>query len=660
MQLLSRADLDPSLVFVAFLSLFAALLTLRAVPALHRIARPVSEEGMELVGTPLAALVATVLVMGELTATLPVFLLSMLGAAVLRNVVNRLSMPGILWLTGIGAGFLLTTLWSTLFILEAEPPAALRVVMLIGLGLAALLFLATQVAGLSREAVLTHERWQRPTAAPVAPRAVPPLKVSLQLPCYAEPPEVVIETMNRLAALDYADYEVLVCDNNTKDERLWRPLEAHCALLNRRLGREIFRFFHVAPLEGAKAGALNWLLDRMDPGAALIGVIDADYLARSDFLARLVPFFADPKLGYIQTPHDYRGFSDSSYLTACHWEYMPANKVDYPGYSEYGGGFTIGTMCLLRTQALRAAGGWAEWCLTEDSEVSVRIRAAGYEGLYLAETFGRGLIPETFDDYKKQRFRWTAGPVQQLRRHWRLFLPQPFAPAMPGWTKLLEVVRCIAPLQTLATLAFGLASLVGMIVALSLGVMHPMRVPPIAGLLLALGGATWWVRTMHRYRLSGCFSTEDMIRGEIARASLSWVVLVAGLAGLSKRPLAWRRTPKFAGMTAEDSPFASTMPETIAGTVTLLMALMCLSASDLIGDGVALLGFLGLSGLSAQFFCAPLMAAMAIRDASPDRRAARRPLPFPTMPEAGQPVPVLALQDVGPGPARRAPQAVRP
>jgi len=661
LHLLSRADLDPSLVFVAFLSLFAALLTLRAVPALHRIARPISEEGIELVGAPLAALVATLLVLGKLTAILPVFLLCMICAAVLRNVAHRFSMPGILWLTALGTGFVLTTLWSTLFILEAEVPTALRVVMLIGLGLASLLLVATQIAGLSREAVLTHERWRRPTAAPAAtPRAVPPFKVSLQLPCYAEPPEVVIETMNRLAVLDYADYEVLVCDNNTKDERLWRPLEAHCALLNRRLGREVFRFFHVAPLEGAKAGALNWLLDKMDPKAELIGVIDADYLARSDFLSRLVPFFADPKLGYIQTPHDYRGFSESSYLTACHWEYMPANKVDYPGYSEYGGGFTIGTMCLLRTQALRKAGGWAEWCLTEDSEVSVRIRAAGYEGLYLAETFGRGLIPETFDDYKKQRFRWTAGPVQQLRRHWKLFLPQPFAPAMPGWTKLLEIVRCIAPLQTLATIAFAVASLLGMIVALALGDMHPMRVPPVAGLLLALGGATWWVRTMHRYRLSGCFDTEDMIRGEVARASLTWVVLVAGIAGLSKRPLAWRRTPKFAGMTAEESPFASTMPETIAGSVMLLLALMCLSATGMIGGGVALLGFLGMFSLAVRFFCAPLMAAMAIRGASPDRRAAAKPLPFPTLPDAGQPVPVLSLQDVIPGPARRTPQPVRP
>ncbi len=491
--------------------------------------------------------------------------------------------------------------------------------------------IVSQIATFAREAVLTHERWRLPFAAPVVsaldkPFPEKPFKVSLQLPCYAEPPEVVIETMNRLAALDYDDYEVLVCDNNTKDEALWRPLEAHCALLNQRLGIERFRFFHVAPLDGAKAGALNWLMDKMDPAAELIAVIDADYFARADFLSRLAPFFADPQIGYVQTPHDYRGYQASSYLTAAYWEYMPCNKADYPGISEYGGAFTIGTMCLIRTEALRKAGGWAEWCLTEDSEVSVRIRAAGYRGYYFGETFGRGLIPETFDDYKKQRFRWTAGPVQQLRRHWKLFLPAPLAPRMPGWTKLLEVTRCLAPLQTLAGLAMGIAGMIGMMIALAAGAMEPLEIPSIVPLLLLVGGATWWLRTVHRYRLAGCKDMEDMIRGEIARASLTYVVLLAGVAGLSKRPLAWRRTPKFADLEAESSPFASTRSETIAGGVCLLIGLALLMAGGLLGSGAALLSFVGFASLGVQFLCAPLMAAMAIRRASPLRIPVRRPV----------------------------------
>ncbi|MCW2393718.1 MULTISPECIES: glycosyltransferase [unclassified Sphingobium] len=576
----------------------------------------------EFLGASFGALFATALVTWQIGSVIPIFLAAITLVAIARYYLVRFSMPGILWLTGAGLGSVMTSLWGTLFILEAGLPPLLMVLAFAALGLTLFAFLANLIASVAREAVLTHERWRLPVAIPSSDAAAAHLKVSLHLACYAEPPEIVIETMNRLAAQDYDNFEVLVCDNNTKDEALWRPLEAHCARLNAKLGKECFRFFHVDPLPGAKAGALNFLLEQTASDAQIIGVIDADYYSRNDFLSRLLPFFADPKLGYIQTPHDYRDYEGNDYLSACYWEYMPVNKVDYPGVSEYGGAFTIGTMCLMRKDALVKAGGWAEWCLTEDSEVSVRLRKVGYEGLYFGETFGRGLIPETFDDYKKQRFRWTAGPVQQLRRHWRLFLPAPFAAPLPGWTKLLEVVRCLAPLQTLAALVVSVGGMLAMVVGLAIGAMEPVKVPSIAGLLMLIGAATWWVRLVHRYRLSGCYDTGAMVWGEIARASLSYVVLVAGIAGLSNRPLAWRRTPKFAGL-ADESPFAATRPETIAGCASLAVAVLCLFAIGLLGTGIALLSFIGFVSLALRFFCAPLMAATAIRASRPAPRPSR-------------------------------------
>src|SRR5262249_10365769 len=84
-------------------------------------------------------------------------------------------------------------------------------------------------------------------------------KVSIHLPIHNEPPAMVIETLNSLAALDYPDYEVLVVDNNTKDRAAWEPVAAHCQRLEAAApGR--FRFFHVDPLAGFKAGALNFAL----------------------------------------------------------------------------------------------------------------------------------------------------------------------------------------------------------------------------------------------------------------------------------------------------------------------------------------------------------------------------------------------------------------
>lgn len=617
MSVLSRASLDSSLLFLAILTLVAAVQISRVVRVPHQPGNPGADDRLEVAGVAAGAFFVTGFTVFHFFDLVPILCLFLMIAAMTAHFADQLSARGIVWTAAQITTVAVSALWAGLFVMEAGLPIWLEVLALASIVLGVLSALPGMIAGFAREAVLTHEYWRRPVYAPVRPSSAFRPKVSLHLPCYAEPPEVVKETMNRLADLDYDNFEVLVCDNNTRDERLWRPLERHCATLNARLGREVFRFFHLASWPGAKAGALNFCLGKMAPDAELVGVVDADYLSRKDFLARLVPLFEDPAIGYLQTPHDYRAYGHSDFLAACYWEYMPSNKLDWPGISEYGGAFTIGTMCLMRTEALHRAGGWAEWCLTEDSEVSVRMRAAGYSGLYLGETFGRGLIPETFDDYRKQRFRWTAGPVQQLRQHWRLFLPAPFAPALPGWTKLLEVTRCAAPLARLAALVMTFVSLVAMMGASILrgDASDPIDVPNVSWLLLGLGAITWLVRTRQRYRMSGCDNVSDMIRGEIARASLSFVVLQAGIAGLSRQPLAWRRTPKFALQSVEKSPIAGTMAETIAGSACLLVALVALLGAHLWGQELALLAALGLMIMAAQFFCAPLMAAMAIRHA---------------------------------------------
>ena len=219
-------------------------------------------------------------------------------------------------------------------------------------------------------------------------------------------------------------------------------------------------------------------------------------------------------MSFAQTSHDYRDFEANHFQTMCYSEYMPTYKVAVPGIQEYDSAFTIGTMCLFRRSALEAAGGWAEWCLTEDSEVAVRLRAIGGEGIYLRDTFGRGLIPESFADYRKQRFRWTAGPVQQLRHHWRLYLPTPLGrrSKMKGWTKLLELQHSLAELAVLGT-PIGL--LVGVVFAalVASGSLPRVVLPNAAWIAMAIATVGQLARTWHTYRLAGCRRVADIAGG---------------------------------------------------------------------------------------------------------------------------------------------------
>ena len=116
--------------------------------------------------------------------------------------------------------------------------------------------------------------------------------VSIHVPCYSEPPEIVIKTLDAISNLRYPHFEVILLDNNTKDPGMWKPLEEHC----RKLG-ERFRFFHFDQLKGAKAGALNAALRLTAPQAEIIAVFDSDYVTRPDFLEQLIGFFDDPTNG---------------------------------------------------------------------------------------------------------------------------------------------------------------------------------------------------------------------------------------------------------------------------------------------------------------------------------------------------------------------------
>jgi len=245
---------------------------------------------------------------------------------------------------------------------------------------------------------------------------IPPLaafpKVSIHVPSSNEPPSMLMETLDALAQLDYPDYEVIVVDNNTLEPSSWRPVEQHC----RRLGAR-FRFFHVARLAGFKAGALNYALAQTSPDAAIVAVIDSDYQVQPHWLKDLVPLFAAPAIAIVQAPQDYRDEAQSAFKAMCYAEYRGFFCIGMVTRNERNAIIQHGTMTLVRHAPLAAAGGWADWCITEDAELGLRLFERGCEAQYVSRSYGRGLMPDCFRDYKKQRFRWAYGAVQILRRH---------------------------------------------------------------------------------------------------------------------------------------------------------------------------------------------------------------------------------------------------
>ncbi|TSA42470.1 MAG: glycosyltransferase [Methylococcaceae bacterium] len=243
-------------------------------------------------------------------------------------------------------------------------------------------------------------------------------KVSLHLPIHNEPPLMVRKTLEALAKVDYPNLEVLVMDNNTKDPAIWEPVRDDCL----RLG-PMFRFFHLENWPGFKAGAINHALEQTAPDAEIIAVIDSDYILSPDWLKCMVPYFDNENVGFVQSPQDYRDRQQSVFKNICYWEYAGFFNIGMMQRNEYNAIIQHGTMTMIRKSALQEVGKWAEWCICEDSELGVRLYEAGYDSVYVKDSFGRGLMPDTFSGYMTQRFRWVYGAMQIIKGHWRSFLP---------------------------------------------------------------------------------------------------------------------------------------------------------------------------------------------------------------------------------------------
>src|SRR5262249_52680063 len=106
-----------------------------------------------------------------------------------------------------------------------------------GLGLLLLLPLALialarveEIAGFAFG--LTPRRLLSPPLVPTLEGFAP--KVSIHIPAYCEPPDMLKQTLDAIARLDYPNFECVVVINNTPDPAFWQPIEEHCRTLGER------------------------------------------------------------------------------------------------------------------------------------------------------------------------------------------------------------------------------------------------------------------------------------------------------------------------------------------------------------------------------------------------------------------------------------------
>jgi cellulose synthase/poly-beta-1,6-N-acetylglucosamine synthase-like glycosyltransferase/exo-beta-1,3-glucanase (GH17 family) len=384
-------------------------------------------------------------------------------------------------------------------------------------------------------------------------------KVSIHIPAYREPPDMLLRTIDSVALLDYADFECVVVINNTPDPAFWEPIERRCRELGPR-----FKFVCVQNLEGFKAAALRIAMEQTAEDAEIIGVIDADYVVDPRWLKDLVPRFADPKVGLIQAPQDHRDGCRSSIHAAMNAEYAGFFDIGMVERNEVNAIIVHGTMCLIRRTAMDAAGGWSSDTICEDSDLGLTILELGWRAHYTNHRYGWGLLPQDYLAFKTQRARWAGGAVQIMKKHWRRFLPgrslldhnqkREFAFGWLSWFGS-EIVAVAAALLNLIWLPFVVFQVVAIPDPLLL-------LPSIAAFLVSL------VHFISAYRTRVAVPYRQMLGAMVVFMSVQWTVASAAFkAAFPARETYFHRTRK-GGSGIAHARFAA-IPEAVLGALLL-------------------------------------------------------------------------------------------
>ena len=208
---------------------------------------------------------------------------------------------------------------------------------------------------------------------------------------------------------------------------------------------------------GAKAGKINEALRRTSEEIVL--VLDPDHVPFPEFLDRVLGYFGDAVVGFVQVAQTYYNVPRSFVARAAAEQTFAFYGPILQGMHGTGTAVAIGANCTFRRAALESIGGHGIG-LAEDLVTAIRLHAAGWSSVYVPEIVARGLVPEDLDSYLRQQLKWSRGVYDVLLREYprafrRLSMHQRLAYLMIGTYYLAGLTTPVYLAIPLLYLSFG-------------------------------------------------------------------------------------------------------------------------------------------------------------------------------------------------------------
>lgn len=271
--------------------------------------------------------------------------------------------------------------------------------------------------------------------------------VTVMIPAHNEE-GVIANTVENILGMDYENFEIIVIDDRSSD---------NTASVIRDLERKYDKVKALIRQEGAfpgKSAVLNDAFKIANGDAVLI--FDADATVEPDFLSKLVPQLEPKDVGAVQARKVIRN-KNQNLLTRCqNNEYTMDTYFQVSRDSVKGAVELRGNGELIKREAIEDIGGWNNYTIVDDLDMSTRLHIKGWDVRYCIDAVvyeeGIAYLWPLF----RQRRRWLEGTIRRyLEYSWAALVSKEMSPRakidmmayisqfiMPLWFLMEILIRC--------------------------------------------------------------------------------------------------------------------------------------------------------------------------------------------------------------------------
>jgi cellulose synthase/poly-beta-1,6-N-acetylglucosamine synthase-like glycosyltransferase len=285
--------------------------------------------------------------------------------------------------------------------------------------------------------------------------------VSIIVPVYNEE-KVVADSVGSLLKLNYSNYEIIIVNDGSKD----KTKEVAEKLVGYQKGKYgDVKVSLINKPNGGKSRALNAGIRYSN--AEFVLCMDGDSQLSPDSIRVAVRHFVNPEIGAVAG--NVKVLNRKKFLTDLQaLEYIEGLNMARSAQSYVRMVNIIpGPIGLFRRKAIEEAGFYSSDTFAEDADLTLKILANGWKIYYEPNSISWTEAPAKLQQLLKQRYRWTRGILQSIRKHKNLLVNPTinFGDTFILWTMFYEVL--IWPTMNIAAnlffitaaLAFGFTQL---------------------------------------------------------------------------------------------------------------------------------------------------------------------------------------------------------